>query len=166
MRPNIAPLLVCVTLLLSLPLLGRSHSHSSYGSHSHSSYGSHSHSSYGSHSHSSYGSHSHSSYGSHSHSSTLSYTPYKNNHLAYGYTAHPSVQYDKNGKIKRSERAKNDFKHQQPCPANGNSSGSCPGYVIDHVKPLECGGADTPSNMQWQTVADGKAKDKTERYCR
>ena len=123
MRPNIAPLLVCVTLLLSLPLLGRSHSHSSYGSHSHS------------------------SYGSHSHSSTLSYTPYKNNHLAYGYTAHPSVQYDKNGKIKRSERAKNDFKHQQPCPANGNSSGSCPGYVIDHVKPLECGGADTPSNM-------------------
>jgi hypothetical protein len=41
------------------------------------------------------------------------------------------------------------------------------GYVIDHVKPLACGGADAPSNMQWQTVAEGKAKDKTERVgCR
>jgi hypothetical protein len=37
------------------------------------------------------------------------------------------------------------------------------GYVVDHVKPLECGGADAPSNMQWQTVAAGKAKDKTRR---
>jgi len=45
-------------------------------------------------------------------------------------------------------------------------SGRCPGYVVDHVKPLECGGADAPSNMQWQTVADGKAKDKTEGRCR
>ena len=32
--------------------------------------------------------------------------------------------------------------------------------VIDHVKPLECGGADAPSNMQSQTKAEGKAKDK------
>ncbi len=46
------------------------------------------------------------------------------------------------------------------------SGSSCPGYVIDHVKRLECGGADDPSNMQWQTVAEGKAKDRTERNCR
>jgi hypothetical protein len=38
--------------------------------------------------------------------------------------------------------------------------------VVDHVKPLECGGADAPGNMQWQTVAAGKAKDETERNCR
>jgi hypothetical protein len=38
--------------------------------------------------------------------------------------------------------------------------------VIDHVRPLECGGADDPRNMQWQTAAAAKAKDKTERYCR
>jgi hypothetical protein len=38
--------------------------------------------------------------------------------------------------------------------------------VTEHKNPLECGGADTPSNMQWQTVADAKAKDKTERSCR
>jgi hypothetical protein len=35
--------------------------------------------------------------------------------------------------------------------------------VVDHVNPLGCGGADSPGNMQWQTVAAGKAKDKTER---
>jgi hypothetical protein len=39
--------------------------------------------------------------------------------------------------------------------------------VIDHIIPLACGGADTPANMQWQTVAEAKAKDKTERaHCR
>ena len=35
--------------------------------------------------------------------------------------------------------------------------------VVDHIKPLACGGADSPANMQWQTVAEGKAKDKIER---
>lgn len=38
----------------------------------------------------------------------------------------------------------------------------CPGYVIDHIKALACGGADAPENMQWQTVAEGKAKDRWE----
>jgi hypothetical protein len=28
---------------------------------------------------------------------------------------------------------------------------------------MACGGADAPTNMQWQTVADGKAKDNWER---
>lgn len=91
---------------------------------------------------------------------------YRRNFMAEGLTAHPTVQRDKHGKIKRSSAAKDEFKHEQPCPANGHTSGRCPGYVIDHVNPLECGGADAPSNMQWQTMADGKAKDKTERFCR
>lgn len=34
---------------------------------------------------------------------------------------------------------------------------------MDHVVPLACGGADSPSNMQWQTAADAKQKDKVER---
>jgi hypothetical protein len=38
-----------------------------------------------------------------------------------------------------------------------------PGHVVDHVIPLACGGADAPGNMQWQTVEEGKAKDKVER---
>jgi hypothetical protein len=44
-----------------------------------------------------------------------------------------------------------------------------PGYVVGHIKPLACGGADDPSNMQLQTKAEarpktsGNAKDATER---
>jgi hypothetical protein len=34
--------------------------------------------------------------------------------------------------------------------------------VIDHVRSLKRGGADDPSNMQWQTKAAVKAKDKWE----
>ena len=64
---------------------------------------------------------------------------------------------------RRSVSAKTVFKHQHPCPATGLAKGHCPGYVIDHVVPLCAGGADDPSNMQWQTVADSKAKDLLER---
>ena len=63
----------------------------------------------------------------------------------------------------RSEEAKDNFKYSHPCPSNGNNHGPCPGYVIDHVTALACGGDDAPSNMQWQSVAEGKAKDKWER---
>jgi hypothetical protein len=33
---------------------------------------------------------------------------------------------------------------------------------VDHVQALKHGGADSPSNMQWQTTAAAKAKDRTE----
>jgi hypothetical protein len=69
---------------------------------------------------------------------------------------------DANGKIHRSQKAKDDFKKSHPCPSTGKSSGACPGYVIDHVTPLKRGGADSPSNMQWQTKEAARAKDKTE----
>ncbi len=74
-----------------------------------------------------------------------------------------AIERDAHGKIKRSEKAKDDFKSANPCPANGNRSGSCPGYVIDHINALACGGADSPENMQWQTIAEGKEKDAWER---
>jgi hypothetical protein len=70
---------------------------------------------------------------------------------------------DSHGKIKRSPEAKHNFQHQHPCPSTRKTTGSCKGYVIDHITPLACGGADSPSNMQWQATAAAKAKDKTER---
>lgn len=73
-----------------------------------------------------------------------------------------AVERDARGRIKRSTSAKNEFKRANPCPSTGKSSGACPGYVIDHVQPLKRGGADAPSNMQWQTVATAKAKDRVE----
>lgn len=68
-----------------------------------------------------------------------------------------------NGRIERSAAAKSGFQRSHPCPSTGASTGSCPGYIVDHVRPLACGGADAPANMQWQTVAAAKEKDKTER---
>ncbi len=38
-----------------------------------------------------------------------------------------------------------------------------PGYVVDHVRPLACGGGNSTANLQLQTVAAGKAKDRWER---
>lgn len=67
----------------------------------------------------------------------------------------------------RSAAARAEFKRQQPCPATGQPRGPCAGYVIDHITPLCAGGPDTPGNMQWQTVADAKIKDRAERaQCR
>jgi hypothetical protein len=64
---------------------------------------------------------------------------------------------DEHGKILRSDKAKKGFMR-----ATGYAHGR-PGYIIDHIRPLACGGLDIPSNMQWQTKAAAKAKDQTER---
>lgn len=63
----------------------------------------------------------------------------------------------------RSYAAIAEFKRQQPCPSTGLPRGPCHGYIIDHVTPLCAGGADAPSNMQWQTIPEAKAKDRNER---
>ena len=79
-----------------------------------------------------------------------------------GTHASTLAQRDDHGHIKRSSAAKHEFEKQNPCPSTGETHGACPGYVIDHMQPLKRGGADDPSNMQWQTKADAKAKDKWE----
>lgn len=59
------------------------------------------------------------------------------------------------------------FQRANPCPSTDARRGSCSGWVIDHVRPLCTGGKDHPENMQWQTVADARAKDIEEwRECR
>jgi len=69
----------------------------------------------------------------------------------------PSAARAHNGKIKRSSSAKHEFMKRTGYP-HGR-----PGYVIDHIVPLSRGGSDSPGNMQWQTKAEAKAKDKWER---
>jgi hypothetical protein len=63
----------------------------------------------------------------------------------------------------RSSSARSTFAATHACPATHKYKLPCPGYVIDHIISLDCGGRDAPSNMQWQTIAEGKAKDKWER---
>lgn len=66
-------------------------------------------------------------------------------------------------RIQRSQAARLAFVKVHACPATGLHKLPCRGYVIDHIRALSCKGPDIPSNMQWQTIADGKAKDKIER---
>ena len=59
------------------------------------------------------------------------------------------------------------FKLNNPCPATGEATGPCTGYVVDRIIPIVCGGTDDPENMQWQTLAQAKEKDRWERIgCR
>lgn len=112
-----------------------------------------------------------------SHSSTRSYSSSKSStktshssaKSTYSGSTHhggrkkaEGVKRDNHGKIARSAKAKDNFKKSHPCPSTGKTSGACPGYTIDHIKPLKRGGADDPSNMQWQSKAEAKAKDKWE----
>lgn len=68
----------------------------------------------------------------------------------------------------RSAKARYAFRKANPCPAeNGTRYGACPGWIIDHIVPLCAGGADEPSNMQWQTKEAALEKDKEEwKLCR
>ncbi len=51
------------------------------------------------------------------------------------------------------------FASDHPCPATGGAGAVCPGYVIDYVTPLACGGEDSPDNLQWQTEGETKRKE-------
>ena len=63
----------------------------------------------------------------------------------------------------RSASAKSEFKQSNPCPSTGRHGGACPGYEIDHRRPLATGGADHHSNMQWLSKEQHKVKTRYER---
>jgi hypothetical protein len=63
---------------------------------------------------------------------------------------------------KRHPAVTRQFQHLHPCPSTGRKTGPCPGFVKDHVLPLCAGGPDRVDNMQWQALAEAKAKDREE----
>lgn len=67
------------------------------------------------------------------------------------------------GEIKRSSTELKRFQSVHPCPSTGERTGLCPGWAIDHVLPLACGGCDKIVNMQWLPV---QAKSCGEPYCK
>lgn len=80
---------------------------------------------------------------------------------------------DEDGTILRSRALLKTFQALYPCPANGRSSGACPGWYKDHIVPLVCGGCDSVENLQWlpaelKTCRGTLCKDRWERrvYCR
>jgi 5-methylcytosine-specific restriction endonuclease McrA len=67
----------------------------------------------------------------------------------------------------RSMTQRHAFIVEHPCPSTGHTRGACPGWEVDHVTPLKCGGTDKSGNMQWLTAQDHKAKTKREaKRCR
>lgn len=54
-----------------------------------------------------------------------------------------------NGDIKRSSVVLKRFQAIHPCPSTGLQAGKCPGWAMNHVVPLACGGCDEVSNLQW-----------------
>jgi hypothetical protein len=56
----------------------------------------------------------------------------------------------------RSQTVKHKFDVSQGYPKGRE------GYVVDHIAPLVCGGKDIIANMQYQTIIEGKLKDKWE----
>lgn len=75
---------------------------------------------------------------------------------------------DANGRILRSSAVIAAFKAIHPCPSTGKRTGACPGWTMDHVIPLACGGCDAVWNMQWlpndqKRTKDAHAKDRYER---
>ena len=64
----------------------------------------------------------------------------------------PSCPRDSKGRILRGQSAKKRFMRQTGYPKGRK------GYVITRVVPNSQGGLDDPSNMQWQTKAQAKAK--------
>lgn len=63
----------------------------------------------------------------------------------------------------RSQAVRRAFQRAEPCPANAQPRGPCPGYVVDHIIPLCAGGADHRVNMQWQPLTESLVKDREER---
>ena len=92
-----------------------------------------------------------------SHSSHTSHSRARSHTKSHSSRTYTSAHHSTHGRTKRSAAAKHQFMTQTGYP-HGRK-----GYVVDHKIPLACGGADDPSNMQWQTKADAKAKDKWER---
>ena len=64
--------------------------------------------------------------------------------------------------VKWSAASRREFQRLHPCPSTRKPTGPCAGYIVDHIIPLKRGGLDAPSNMQWQTIAEAKAKDRVE----
>lgn len=67
----------------------------------------------------------------------------------------------------RGAAAVREFRRLHPCPATGLTRGACPGWEVDHLQALVCGGRNEPGNLQWITVQEHREKTKRDmRGCR
>lgn len=62
----------------------------------------------------------------------------------------------------RSASPVREFRAANPCPSTGRTRGACPGWQVDHIRPLCDGGRDHPSNLQWLTVDEHRIKTRSD----
>lgn len=72
------------------------------------------------------------------------------------------------GSIRRRADVIAAFRKIHPCPSTMLYAGACPGWAINHDRPLACGGRDAVSNMSWmptdiKTCAGAHCVDRYER---
>lgn len=60
--------------------------------------------------------------------------------------------------LPRSPAEVRAFRAENPCPSTGRTRGACPGWQVDHIRPLCSGGEDTRANMHWLSVDDHRWK--------
>lgn len=79
-----------------------------------------------------------------------------------GWRTRTCRERDASGALIRRNDVKREFLQR-----HGFKGSSVPGRVIDHLYALACGGCDVAWNLQLQTEADGKRKDRWELFvCR
>ncbi|WP_284620516.1 HNH endonuclease signature motif containing protein [Aquabacterium humicola] len=67
----------------------------------------------------------------------------------------------------RSRTLRAEFQRLHPCPSTGATHGPCPGYHVDHIEALVCGGRDELRNLQWLAIGLHKEKTRAEvKLCR
>ena len=71
---------------------------------------------------------------------------------------------DANGRIVRRSAVVTAYKKLYPCPSTGlYGAGACPGWSLNHDKPLACGGRDAVSNLSYMRNDVKKIVDSYER---
>lgn len=53
------------------------------------------------------------------------------------------------GSIRRRADVLAAFRRAHPCPPTLRTTGACPGWSMNHIVPLACGGCDAVWNLQW-----------------
>ena len=67
----------------------------------------------------------------------------------------------------RSAALRAEFMRWNPCPSTGETRGPCPGWQVDHIEALVCGGRDELGNLQWLQVQQHREKTRVEvKLCR
>jgi hypothetical protein len=65
----------------------------------------------------------------------------------------------------RGTAAPKEFRKYNACPSTKKFTGACPGWIMDHLEALRCGGKDVPENLWWMTKTEAALKDLQEAQC-